>query len=454
MSLYVVTISFLFGTILYYLFTPAALFLSILCILFGVSVVLLKDAVSRKYILIFCIALVLGVFRAYVFQSALPEIDTKVLGISKEYNAEIIQEPDVRESVTHYYLLIEELDKKSLVRMTRGHYPELQYGDEIILRGALELPENFTSEDTGKTFDYIHYLEKQHVRYVMAFPQVVEQVSHKDSSLIRRLFEVKHWFVQQLNKKLPPQHAALAGGILLGTKQSLGKELLNAFERVGLIHIVVLSGYNVTLIAEAIQKILKVLPRPVAFVSSLFSIVCFALMTGASATTIRASMMAGIVLLAWFLRKQYGVHRALWLAALLMMLHNPMIALYDPGFQLSFVATLGLLHISPYIENLLAQCKFPNMYESRTILAATIATQIAVAPLLIKMTGELSVISLVANLIVLPIIPIAMLSSFISGILPNMFVSLPFTYISYALLSFVFKITMTLSQVPFAVIKF
>lgn len=452
MSLYVSTLSFIVGSILFYRFekfTSTILLFFVLCVV--ITFLFQAKSVVKNTALLVSIFLLFGIVRAFAFQSSLPQIDVSLLAAHGDYSGKILVEPDVREKVTHYVVQLAE--QNTFVRMTNGHYPQLKINDMVQFTGLLTLPENFTNETTGKTFDYLHFLEKQRIQYVVAFPKIISVENTTESSLVAFLLEAKQWFIDALNKKLAPHQAALAGGILLGTKQSLGKELLLAFQRVGLIHIVVLSGYNVTLIADAIQKVLKILPRYLAFTSSLFSIICFALITGASATTVRASAMAAVVVFAWFLRKQYKVHRALWLAALIMMIQNPMIILYDPGFQLSFVATLGLLHISPHIDALLRKIGIPNMFEIRTILSATIATQIAVAPLLVQMTGTFSLISLLSNLLVLPAIPIAMLTSFIVGIVPFSILYLPFVYVSHVLLSYVFLVATKLSTIPYAVIQ-
>jgi competence protein ComEC len=188
---------------------------------------------------------------------------------------------------------------------------------------------------------------------------------------------------------------------------------------------------------------------------AIVSIVSFAIVTGASATTLRASIMALIVVVAWSARLNYSVHRSLWCAAFLMVFQNPMILVYDPGFQLSFVATLGLLHVAPHIDGSLTKIKIPARFGVREIVSATMATQLTVLPLLIQMTGSVSLISLLANMLVIPMVPFAMLVSALAGATHILgFIGLPFAFVSSYTLKYMIVVAEALAEVPYAVLTF
>ncbi|MEY2641353.1 MAG: hypothetical protein RL150_746, partial [Candidatus Parcubacteria bacterium] len=227
--------------------------------------------------------------------------------------------------------------------------------------------------------------------------------------------------------------------------------LLEAFRRAGLMHIVVLSGFNVTIIAEAIRRLFHRLPPPSSLVLTIASIATFAVMTGASSTIVRASIMAVLAVIALRNDRTYNVNRALVVAGVLMIIQNPLVVLYDPGFQLSFVATLGLLHgvplVLPYV------CFLPERYGVQEIVATTVATQLTVLPLLAHMTGEISLISLLANVLVLPVVPIAMgLSALLMVVASLSVFVLPLTLLTSAVLSYIAKVALLASAVPFAVV--
>src|SRR6185369_13002766 len=124
-------------------------------------------------------------------------------------------------------------------------------------------------------------------------------------------------------------------------------------------------------------------------------------------------VMAIIALFAELVRRDYAVSRALLLAGAGMLIQNPMILLYDPSFQLSFLATLGLIMLSSPIEKKLGF--ITDKMGIRALVASTFATQIFVSPLIFYMMGQLSIIGIVVNILVLPFIPLTMLLVFLCG---------------------------------------
>lgn len=421
----------------------------IVLIVFSFSLLLVAWRRATVFVLLCVGVFVVGFLRMYdVSHSADTRLDARV-GEMVSLTGVVISEPDRREHSVHYVVNVRESGEH--IRMTLRHFPRLDYGDEIVLRGVLEFPENFTSEN-GLTFNYIGFLAKDSIRYVMFTPQV-EVVGRGHGNVVyQHLFALKEWFVGQLTTSLKQPLGALASGILLGTKQSLGAELLGAFQRAGLVHIVVLSGFNVTIIADAIRRVFHTFPPTTSMVLSSFSIIGFAIMTGASATTIRASIMAIIAVIALRHARTYSVDRALVIAGVGMVLHNPLILLYDPGFQLSFVATIGLLYGAPIVERYMTFV--PEIVGLRQIISTTIATQIAVLPLLASMMGEISIISLLANVLVLPVVPFAMA---ISAVLIPLSVlgmwAMPIVLLAKTSLLYMAEIAMYLGSLPFAVIR-
>ncbi|MEK7145270.1 MAG: ComEC/Rec2 family competence protein, partial [Patescibacteria group bacterium] len=192
------------------------------------------------------------------------------------------------------------------------------------------------------------------------------------------------------------------------------------------------------------------LPRAARLAGGALAIILFAVMTGGSATIVRASLMAILVVVARATGRIYGITRALLLAGFLMVLHNPKILVFDTSFQLSFLSTLGLIYLSPVIEKWLGF--IPEKLQLRQIAAATIATQIFVLPLLLYQMGQLSIVSLPVNLLILPAIPWTMLFGFLAGALGfiSQIIALPFAFIAYLLLAFQLKIVALFAALPFA----
>jgi len=176
-------------------------------------------------------------------------------------------------------------------------------------------------------------------------------------------------------------------------------------------------------------------------------------MTGGSATVVRASLMAILVIVARATGRLYDITRALLLAGFLMILHNPKILVFDTSFQLSFLSTLGLIYLSPTIEKRLGF--ITEKLQLRQIAAATIATQIFVLPLLLYQMGQLSLVALPANLLILPTIPWTMLFGFLAGAIGfvSQIIALPFAFIAYILLTFQLKIVAFFATLSFASIS-
>jgi competence protein ComEC len=332
-----------------------------------------------------------------------------------EVLGEVVAEPSFGSFSDRYQLKIKEIragpglqskfhsDEKIII--SKSKYPIYQMGDILRVSGKIEKPENFENEN-GIEFDYINFLAKDNIHGIISYARVTLVGSNK-FRLSRILFSIKNGFLEKLGTVLESPHSELMGGLLLGVKQSLGDELENQFRIAGLIHVVVLSGYNITIIIVATFGFLSFLPLKIKYFLGLVFVMSFAIMVGAGATVMRASLMAFLVIVGKYSHKNYNINKSLFFAGFIMLLSNPLILFYDPSFQLSFVASLGLVNFSGALSRILRF--LPEKFEFREIVSATTSTQIAVLPMILSMTGELSVVSLPANLIVLPMIPVTML---------------------------------------------
>lgn len=371
------------------------------------------------------------------------------------------KEPDERISNTKLTLDIKEIcledfcleepKQKVLVSIAPGS--DIRYGDLVWVNGKLREPENFVG-DAGKEFDYINYLAKDRITALISYPELEIIDRGYGNKVISSLINLKKKLLKGLGHVMPEPNGALGAGIVFGAKQALGPELSDQFRRTGLMHIVVLSGYNVTIVADSMVRILAFLGRGLSFGFGAIGIVAFAFLVGAGPTVVRASIMALLVLLARYTGRQSNVSRSLLLAGVIMLIHNPLILLYDISFQLSFLATLGLIYIFPFLERKLIW--MTNKFQLREHASATLSAQMAVLPLLIFVMGEVSVIAPLANILVLPIIPLGMLLTFLTSLLGTF--SLPLAKMlmlpTAGLLEYVLWITEQLSKLPFAVFQF
>ncbi len=332
-------------------------------------------------------------------------------------------------------------------------YPEVFYGDLVEVSTKLQKPSNFETE-FDREFDYVSYLGKDDVYYTLPFGSAEIIESRYQGAVRRFLFKIKKSFLRNIEKLVPEPESTLLGGVLLGEKQSLSDDLKDDFVATGLIHIVVLSGYNVSLVAEAVTYILGFLPRVIAYSASSFGILLFMVLTGANPPIVRASIMAILILVARVLGRPTEAGRLLLIVATIMVLINPSILLFDVSFHLSFLATLGLIYMFPIVDGFISR-KIPELYGIRKIASATLSTQIVVLPYLLWKIGAFSLISPITNIIVLPFIPIAMLLGFFTGLAGYIFLPLAslFSYATYLVLKIVIVIVEWFAGLPFAIVS-
>jgi competence protein ComEC len=204
-----------------------------------------------------------------------------------------------------------------------------------------------------------------------------------------------------VGRMLPEPHAALLVGLMIGSGGGMPDDFRSALIAAGLTHVVVASGYNVTLVAAALRSAVR-LPRPFGALLPLAGVVVFTLLTGGAAPSMRAAIMAGVALLAGSTGRGGDALVALALASSAMVLHDPQL-IVDLSFQLSALATLGLIALSPRVARLLG--RLPSFVGAP--LAATMAAQLATAPLLLMTFYQASIVAPVTNVLVAPLIPLA-----------------------------------------------
>ena len=402
-------------------------------------------AAPRAFIIpCFLCANVLGLWWAEVPLLRDAELDS-ALGSTATIEGVIIAEPDEREGSTRLTI---ELESGARVLVVGPPHVALTYGDRIAASGELGLPQAFETGE-GRTFDYGGYLALSGIGYMLSFADA-ERITTGSFSFMGAAIALKQRYLDGLARALPEPHAGLAGGITAGEKRGLGTELGETFRVAGLTHIVVLSGYNIMIVIAFFERVFASCRRTVRLALGIGVAIFFVLMTGFAAASVRAAAMATIALFARASGRTYAALRALAIVALGMIAVNPRILLSDPGFQLSIIATWGLIMIAPLIESRLTVVT--ERMGLRAIVATTLGTQAAVLPLILYQSGLLSLVSLPANLLVLPAVPLAMLTSFIAGVAGIIagplapFIGAP----AYALLSYIIALAQSLAALPFS----
>jgi len=319
-------------------------------------------------------------------------------------------------------------------------YPRYDFGDKLRLQCNLGAPR--VSADSN--FRYDNYLARQGIFSVCNSPVILNsdesrsEESSSRSSLgmtwIKRFLSLKFIINERVEKLWPEPQSSLMAGLLYGARSGFSSELSDNFSRVGISHIVAISGYNISIVATVLLTILISLGfyRRQAFYLCVLGIILFVIFTGASASVVRAGIMGVVVLIASQLGRLSRVGNVLAFTAALMLLFNPYVLVWDAGFQLSFLATVGIVYLSPVVGSVMLNLfwhlkkhikilkKFQDdSFTSNAffeILSTTFSAIIITLPLILFQFGRLSVVAPLANLLVLWIIPFLMLFGFVAVI--------------------------------------
>lgn len=323
--------------------------------------------------------------------------------------ATVIREPEKKESYQKIIAKLEKEDEKVLINTSL--FPEYFYGDSINISCVLKVPKN--REDS---FDYRSYLAKDDILYICDKAKIEKLENGKEKSIYGALLKMKNYLDRNIAVAIPQPEAALASGMLFGGTSAMSKQIQGAFSRTGMTHIVAVSGYNVTIIAEylVLLGIFLGLWRKQALWVAIFGIFIFVAMIGFPSSAVRAGVMGTVLIWALKNGRLSNSLNAVIFAGAVMLFFNPMLLRYDIGFQLSFLATLGIVLLSPLAEKISLR-KF-NPVGISEIIFLSVCAQVFVLPIIIYNFQSLSVVSLLANVMILPIIPISMLFSFLAAI--------------------------------------
>jgi len=421
-----ILLGFLFGVALASFFNiPKEIWLA------GIVIIMLIFALSwRKnwghiFFALALLAFVLGGFRAQGFSAdksiLSPFADQKFSVTVRGYISDEVENKGITQNFSFTAKKIKVpgliLDAQEKILITTEGYPKYEYGDFIEMEVSLKKPQKLDD------FDYPSFLARDGIFTTASFPTIkniepgdlVGSVEKSKIYAFSLIFKVKDKFEASIQKSISEPNASFINGILLGSRSEIPQELKDNFSKTGLTHILAISGYNITIIAAMVSWIfLLFLRRQTAFWFSVIAIFLFTILTGASASVVRASIMGVLILTAFNVGRLYDSRIALALAAGVMVWFNPFILRFDAGFQLSFLATIGILYVVPVIKRYTKN--IPELFNFKETAIITISAQLMVLPLILFYFNKFSIMAIPVNLLVLPIIPFTMLFGFMAGI--------------------------------------
>ncbi len=412
-----------------------------------------RSNLSAPALVLVCICfLFLGILR-YVFQ--LPILDAKNIVFYADRDYEVLvtgwvkEMPDARDGFTNLKIETQFVDTgdgdlpiSGLILAKVGANQKYEYGQVLRLRGKLKTPPD--ADEQGE-FSYRDYLSIHTIYAYMTIAEATIYPETEGNFFFRRIYQIKTRSLENIYRIFPDPEASLLAGILLGVDTGLSKDIQQAFKNTGTSHIIAISGFNIAIIAGLFMATFsRWFGQRRGSVIAVFGIFFYTILVGADAAVLRAAFMGSLGLFARQAgRRQTGIVTLVFVAALMCFVFSPLY-LWDVGFQLSFFATLGLIlyaqPITDYFFNFIAGVTSPKIakkltkpfpknifiylkrmftYKAARIMMRTVsdgailtfAAQLTAIPIMVYHFKQLSLVSFIANLFILPVQPAVMLIS-------------------------------------------
>jgi len=356
-----------------------------------------------------------------------------------------------------------ETDGAILVRLSR-ELLLLDYGDEIEVRGFLRRPRD--RRNPGE-FDYQGYLAAQGIFGIVSVnkeSQIGRVSSGHGFWLMREVIvPVKHDLSNLISRSLPGEQAALLQGLMLGERGEISSEIKASFARLGVIHVLAVSGLHVSFVVLVLMGVLGILrvPYGLRVVLTLIGLLFYAFLTNLKPPVLRASIMAGLFLLSTLLQRKTDFVNSLSLAAFIILLLNPA-DLFQPGFQLSFAAVASIVYLYPRLQRStvfkqvgLRLKKNAALRYVLDLFLVSLAAFLGTLPFTLAYFNRLPLTSLIANLMVVPLAFLALAGGIASALFSPLsrFVSGGYMAFSGLSLQAILKCAEIGEQVPFGSIE-
>lgn len=365
--------------------------------------------------------------------------------------------------------------------------------NELIILPKKENETHF-DENSGKSFNLLKYWNTKNIDLVSMYPKLkiinnnseikseissekilvpeleIKKDSNEDGGYLDSLqdkiylhsYIFRNYFRESLNKTLDSFDTGIIMAMLWGDENSISRETKNIFKNTGTSHILVLSGYNLIIVAAFVSFLFRNFPLKKKMIISVFFIIIFLLLAQTSAPVWRASVMSLYTMLTIFFLKEANAKLALWLTSFVFFIYSPTVAMYDISFHLSFLATSGIIYFYPELEILIKSILFTKKeiikikninknhketfelenkkifdsekYKKYQLLISailiTISVNILIAPYLIFQFGYFKISAILFSILVTPFVPLIMLFGFLIGSV-NIFVNLILSFDIY-----------------------
>lgn len=331
----------------------------------------------------------------------------------------VSKEPDIRNDKIKLEIRVKQLiinDKNieisGKVLVTANRYSKYNYRDNLEITGDLKAPQVF--ED----FNYEGYLNKEGIVSVIYWPKIRKISEGEGNVVFKNIILFKDQLRQVIYRNLSPPRRTILASMILGDKKRMSEDLKKKLSVAGVRHITAISGMHITILSVVLMQLLIGIGfwRKQAFFATISCLTLFIIMIGLPSSAVRAGIMVGLFLLAQALGRKSSSRRIIVFTATGILIANPLLLRFDIGFQLSFLAVLGIIFLNPFFQNLLKKIPESSFLNLRSVISMTLSAQIFTLPILIYNFGTISLIAPVANVLILPFLPFVIGSGFLFGL--------------------------------------
>jgi len=292
---------------------------------------------------------------------------------------------------------------------------DLSYGDDLQLTGKLHRPYNFSNE---RNFSYRDYLQNRGIYFILSIKKnsnIQILGKNKGNYFKRHALRLRAKLGSVLSENLSKNESGIMKAILLGDRSAIAKPVRALFVQTGTAHILAISGLHIGVVAALFLLLSKMFPfggkwRSVGVIGLL---VCYAFFTGGRPSVVRATIMMIVFLTSFIVEKERDILNTLCLAAMLILIYNPL-NLFDVGFQLSFVCVLSIILFNIYLKRIGSKRSLKAkdiiferyMYFGLQSLTISAAIWVGVAGFIAYYFGIVTPVTIIANLLVVPLISI------------------------------------------------
>lgn len=292
-----------------------------------------------------------------------------------------------------------------------GQSKTITYGDRLLLEGRLVFPS--LAGNPGQ-FDYRSFLKRKGIYTLLTVgaKNVIEILEdNQGNSVIGFALKFKRRMESIIASNLPSPHKELLAAMMLGNREQLPDRWKEIFIKTGTFHILAISGLHVGLVLSIFAFGFKIIhfPRKASFVLIILLLFIYALITGARPSVLRATIMAAVFLVGLLLERDVDIYNSIALAGLIILFIHPL-QLFDAGFQLSFIAVISIIYLTPRIERLFHNKKVK--YFLVKSFSVSTSAWLGVAPLIAYYFNIVTPITILANLIVIPLMFIIIVTGF------------------------------------------